>query len=157
MKTLSKKAKYGLRALYALTRKYRQGPVLISDLAQHEAIPKKFLEIILLELRNRGIVASRKGKGGGYFLSQPPDKITVGSIVRFIDGPLAPLPCASETAYRRCEECVHEASCETRLMMKKVRDATAAILDGTTLADICEQADSLREEKAEDEALMFYI
>jgi Rrf2 family protein len=157
LKTLSKKAKYGLRALYALTRQYGQGPVLISTLADQESIPKKFLETILLELRNRGIVASRKGPGGGYYLSKAPEQITIGSIVRMIDGPLAPLPCASETAYRRCEECIDEQTCETRVLMKQVRDATARILDGTTLAEVCRQVDDMKARGRVAEPPMYYI
>ncbi len=157
MKTLSKKAKYGLRALYALTRRYGEGPVLISTLAKQELIPQKFLEAILLELRNRGIVASKKGKGGGYALSVPPNRITIGSVVRMIDGPLAPLPCASETAFRKCDECADVATCETRLVMKQVRDATAAILDRTTLEEVCRKIDETKELGQPKEALMYYI
>ncbi len=157
MKTLSKKAKYGLRALYALTRRYGQGPVLISTLAKQELIPQKFLEAILLELRNRGVVASKKGKGGGYALSMPPNRVTIGSIVRIIDGPLAPLPCASETAFRKCDECVDVETCETRLVMKQVRDATAAILDRTTLEQVCRKIDETREKQHPEEAIMYYI
>lgn len=157
MKTLSKKAKYGLRALYALTRRYGEGPVLISTLAKQELIPQKFLEAILLEMRNRGIVASKKGKGGGYALSVPPNRITIGSVVRMIDGPLAPLPCASETAFRKCDECADVETCETRLVMKQVRDATAAILDRTTLEEVCRKIDETKEQGQPQEALMYYI
>ena len=157
MKTLSKKAKYGLRALYALTRRYGEGPVLISTLAKQELIPQKFLEAILLEMRNRGIVASKKGKGGGYALSVPPNRITIGSVVRMIDGPLAPLPCASETAFRKCDECADVETCETRLVMKQVRDATAAILDRTTLEEVCRKIDETKEQGQRQEALMYYI
>jgi Rrf2 family protein len=157
LKTLSKKAKYGLRALYALTRRYGEGPVLISTLAKQELIPQKFLEAILLELRNRGVVASKKGKGGGYALSMPPNRVTIGSVVRMIDGPLAPLPCASETAFRKCDECVDVETCETRLVMKQVRDATAAILDSTTLEQVCRRIDETRERQQPEEAIMYYI
>jgi len=157
LKTLSKKAKYGLRALYALTRRYGEGPVLISTLAKQELIPQKFLEAILLEMRNRGIVASKKGKGGGYALSVPPNRITIGSVVRMIDGPLAPLPCASETAFRKCDECADVETCETRLVMKQVRDATAAILDRTTLEEVCRKIDETKEQGQRQEALMYYI
>jgi Rrf2 family protein len=157
LKTLSKKAKYGLRALYALTRRYGEGPVLISTLAKQELIPQKFLEAILLEMRNRGIVASKKGKGGGYALSVPPNRITIGSVVRMIDGPLAPLPCASETAFRKCDECADVETCETRLVMKQVRDATAAILDRTTLEEVCRKIDETKEQCQPQEALMYYI
>src|SRR5947199_8370203 len=118
---LSNKAKYALRALFALSKKYDQGPVLISDLAAEEDIPKKFLEVILLELKNQGILQSKKGKGGGYFLRKPPEKITLGQVIRVFDGPLAPLPCASESAFMKCDECRDVATCGTRYVMKEVR------------------------------------
>ena len=157
MKTLSQKCKYALRALYSLTDKYGRGPVLIASLSREDRIPKKFLEVILWELKQRGIVESKKGNGGGYQLAMPPDKITIGSVIRTIDGPLAPLPCASETAYRKCEECIDESRCGTRLVMKQVRDAMAAILDHTTLADVCESVATLEERERQQEALMYYI
>jgi Rrf2 family protein len=136
MTQLSRKARYALRALYALTADEARGPILIADLAERENIPRKFLEAILLELKNAGVLKSKKGKGGGYALARAADQITIGQIVRIIDGPLAPVPCASERAFVRCEECVDETTCGTRQVMKKVRDAIAAILDGTTLADV---------------------
>ena len=157
MKTLSQKCKYALRALYALTDTYGRGPVLIASLSKEHRIPKKFLEVILWELKQRGIVESKKGKGGGYQLALPPDKITIGSVIRTIDGPLAPLPCASETAYRKCEECIDESRCGTRLVMKQVRDAMAAILDHTTLANVCESVATLEDRERQQEALMYYI
>lgn len=132
---LSKKAKYGLLAVFSLARRYGDGPVLIADLAERESIPKKFLEAILLELKKHGILYSVRGKSGGYLLGRPPRKIFVGEVVRVLDGPLAPLPCVSVTAYRRCEECRDEKTCGIRVVMKQVRDAIANILDGTSLAD----------------------
>ena len=140
---LSNKAKYALRALFALSQKYNQGPVLISDLATEEGIPKKFLELILLELKNQGILQSKKGKGGGYFLGKNPDSVTLGQVIRILDGPLAPLPCVSQIAYRKCEECEDEATCGIRIVMKEVRDATAKILDGASLAGVLERVDSV--------------
>jgi Rrf2 family protein len=136
MTTLSRKARYALRALYALANEETRAPVLIADLAERERIPRKFLELILLELRNAGILISKKGKGGGYALARAPADVTLGQIIRVVDGPLAPIPCVSERAYVRCEECVSEESCGTRMVMKEVRDAIAKILDGTTLADV---------------------
>jgi Rrf2 family protein len=130
------KARYALRALYALADDEARAPVLIADLAERERIPRKFLEAILLELRNAGILQSKKGKGGGYALARPAAAITIGQVMRAIDGPLAPIPCVSERAYVRCEECPNEESCGTRLVMKEVRDAIAKVLDGTTLADV---------------------
>ena len=117
---------------------------MVGHLAEEEEIPKKFLELILLELKNMGVVASKQGKHGGYQLGHPPSEITLGRVIRIMDGPLAPLPCASETAYQKCEECVDEESCGTRIVMRRVRDAIALILDGTTLADVCRQVDAVK-------------
>jgi Rrf2 family protein len=146
MRQLSKRTKYSLRALYALTRNYGAGPLplLITNLARDEAIPKKFLEQILLAMKGAGFVASKKGKGGGYMLAQPPQKITVGAVIRALEGPLAPLPCASETRFRKCDECVDIQTCGTRIVMRRVRDATAAILDETTLEIVCNQVDAAK-------------
>lgn len=157
MKTLSRKSKYALRALYYLTREHGKGPALISSISSCEQIPHKFLELILLQLRDSGFVVSKKGKGGGYQLARTPDQITVGSVIRVIDGPLAPLPCASETAFRRCDECVDITRCGTRMVMKEVRDAIAAILDHTTLADVCERTKAATEKGHSPEDLMYYI
>jgi Rrf2 family protein len=137
---LSMKAKYALRALLRLAEEYGKGPVLIADLAEREHIPKKFLELILLDLKNKGILHSKKGKGGGYFLGKPPEALAIGQVIRLLDGPLAPLPCVSQIAYRKCEECPDEKTCGIRLVMKQVRDATAEILDGTSLASLLRQA-----------------
>jgi Rrf2 family protein len=133
---LSMKAKYGLRALAALAKEHGNGPILISDIASTESIPHKFLELILLDLKRKGILQSKRGKGGGYALSRPPSRISVGEVIRALDGPLALLPCVSQTAYQRCDECVDEVTCGIRHVMKEVRDATATILDGTTLEDL---------------------
>jgi Rrf2 family protein len=133
---LSHKSKYALKALIALSAEYGKGPLLISEIAARERIPRRFLEIILLELKNQGVLRSRKGKGGGYALSREPGEISVGRVVRMLEGPLAPLSCVSETAYERCEDCPDERACGVRLLMKQVRDATAAVLDSTTFADV---------------------
>jgi len=133
---LSKKAKYAIKALLALADRERDEPMRIADLAREEQIPPKFLELILLGLKNSGILQSRKGKGGGYLLARDPADIYLGQIVRMFDGPLAPVPCASQTAYVRCADCTNEAVCGVRLAMKEVRDATAKILDGTSIASL---------------------
>ena len=157
MRTLSKKTQYSLRALYALTRA-RGKPLLIADMANTERIPKRFLEQILLTLKAYGFVESKTGKGGGYTLARPPGSLTLGEIIRRIEGPLAPLPCASQTAYRKCDECVDDAFCETRIVMRKVRDEMSRILDGTTLLDACRQADEARQTATErEDCLMYYI
>jgi Rrf2 family protein len=157
MRTLSKKTQYTLRALYSLARSYGKGPTLIAKLAREESIPQDFLENILLNLKHEGLVESKKGKGGGYALSLPPDKITLGSVIRLVEGPLAALPCASETAYRKCDECIDDRFCGTRLVMREVRDATAAILDSTTLAGVCQRVDNARTDAEEESAPMYYI
>ncbi len=149
MRVISKKTRYGLRALYALTRNYGHGPMLVAAIAEQEAIPKKFLELILLSLKSNGVVDSKPGRGGGYQLAKSPEQVTLGAVIRMIEGPLAPLPCASETAYRPCEECGDVRYCGTRLVMRQVRDATAEILDQTTLADICRRVDTRRIEDVE--------
>jgi Rrf2 family protein len=157
MRQLSKRTQYSLRALYALTRKYGAGPILITNLAHDEAIPKKFLEQILLSLKSVGFVSSKKGKGGGYVLAQPPEKITIGAVIRAIEGPIAPLPCASETQFRKCDECVDIQTCGTRIVMRQVRDAMVAILDQTNLAMVCEQVDQARTKRTQAKVLNFDI
>lgn len=108
----------------------------MSELAEREAIPRKFLEAILLDLNRHGLVQSKKGKGGGYFLRRPPSEVTFGDAVRALEGPLALVPCVSQTAYQRCADCLDEETCGVRLAMREVRDATARILDNMTLADV---------------------
>jgi Rrf2 family protein len=139
---LSKKSKYAIKALIGLAQHGREEPVRIADLAREQQIPPKFLELILLELRNQGFLRSRKGKGGGYLLARDPGAIYLGQIVRMFDGPLAPVPCASQTAYVPCSDCRNEAVCGVHLAMKEVRDATARILDGTSLAQLLQQIDN---------------
>lgn len=155
MRTLSKKTQYTLRALYSLARSYGQGPTLIARIAAEESIPQDFLENILLYLKKEGLVASKKGKGGGYLLALPPNRITLGKVVRLMEGPLAPLPCASETAFRPCEECPEVQLCGTRMVMRQVRDAIADILDRTTLAEVCRRVDEARLQESGE--LMYYI
>ncbi len=133
---LSKRSKYAIKALLALADHERGEPVRIADLAREEQIPPKFLELILLGLKNQGILQSRKGKGGGYLLARDPADIYLGQIVRMFDGPLAPVPCASQTAYVACADCPDEAVCGVHLAMKAVRDATAKVLDGTSIASL---------------------
>jgi Rrf2 family protein len=133
---ISQKAKYALRALIALARaRSPDDAQLISDVAEQQRIPKKFLEQILLDLKHHGIVVSRRGKAGGYMLLKSPDTITFGEVLRIIDGPIAPLPCLSRMAYRRCEDCREEKSCELRRVFARVAAASREVLDGTTIAD----------------------
>jgi Rrf2 family protein len=144
MRTISKRTQYGLKAMLALGRRYRQQPVLIATLAKEESIPLKFLEVILLDLKGHGLLESKKGKGGGYLLSRPPSTITLGSVIRMIEGPLAPLPCASETAFIACPECKDIEGCGIRIIMRQVRDAMVSVLDNTTLADLLRRESSAR-------------
>jgi Rrf2 family protein len=133
---LSQKAKYGLRALLMLAEHPEGELVLIADIAAQQNVPRKFLELILLDLKRHGILYSQRGKGGGYCLAKPADQISFGEAIRIMDGPLAPLPCASVTGYRRCADCLDEKTCAIRKVMRRVRDAMAEILDSTMLSDV---------------------
>lgn len=136
---LTVKAKYALRAMIDLAGAADSRPVFIADIATRQDIPRKFLENILVELKRHGLVVSHRGKHGGYALARPPGDISFAEIIRISDGPLALAPCASKTAYRRCEDCPDdEATCAIRRVLLQVRDASAAILERTTLADAAE-------------------
>ncbi len=132
---LTQRSRYALRAMLMLAREQvGQPPVPMSRIANEAQIPRKFLEIILGELRQAGFVLSTRGKSGGFHLSRPAHLISFGDIIRTIEGPLALVPCVSRTAYRRCKDCRSEDACEIRHAMMRVRDETARILDGTSLA-----------------------
>lgn len=132
---LSMKAKYAIRALIVLAK--NKGKMLqTKNIASEADAPQKFLETILLDLKNHGIVASKRGIFGGYYLSKEPRDILVGNIVRIIDGPLAPIRCASVTAYQKCDDCVDEKTCEIRKVMLEVRHAISGVLDKRSLADM---------------------
>ncbi len=118
-----------------MAREQNDDLLLVSDIAERENLPKKFLEAILLELNRNGLVRSRRGRGGGYALAKAPEAITFGQVVRIMDGPLAPLNCVSVNYYRRCDDCRDEKTCAIRKVMRRVRDAIAGELDNTTLAD----------------------
>ena len=130
---LTKKGKYGLKALVHLSKMPPGELAFVGDIAAKNNIPKKFLDAILGELRNAGFVQSRKGKEGGYRLAKQPSEIKVGHVVRVLDGPLAPISCASRSQYQRCEDC-DEATCQVRHMMLEVRHAVAELLDNRSLA-----------------------
>lgn len=131
---ISQKAKYALRALLALARA-EGGGLVTAQIAEEQRIPRKFLEQILLDLKRVGIVHSRRGKLGGYYLLKPADAITFGEVLRLIDGPIAPLPCLSRIAYRRCEDCTSESGCEIRRVFAHVAQSARDVLDRTTIAD----------------------
>jgi Rrf2 family protein len=141
---ISKKTIYAFKALMHLAGRDSGEPVLIADLARDENIPKKFLEFILLSLRRGGILQSRIGRGGGYFLALPPNKITIGSIVQTLEGDIAPVQCLSTTNYARCEECHDEATCGIRLTMADVNVALSQVFDRLTLADMVERSENER-------------
>jgi Rrf2 family protein len=133
---LTKKGKYGLKAMVHLAGRSPGEATLVTDIAVSNDIPKKFLDTILGELRNAGFVNSKKGKGGGYTLARPAHEIKIGHIIRVLDGPLAPIQCASTTSYRRCEDCRDEQRCAVRLIMLEARNALANVLDNRSLAEM---------------------
>jgi Rrf2 family protein len=132
---LSQRTRYSIRALQHLARHYGEGPIQLTEIATAQNIPAKFLTVILSELSRAGLVATMRGRDGGYWLALPPVDIRYGDILRLTDGSLALVPCASRFAHQPCKNCVPEAECELRRIMLKVRDETAAILDRLTLAD----------------------
>ena len=141
---ISQKVKYALRALVELARSGQSGEtVMISQIAEAQKVPKKFLEQILLELKRHGIVMSRRGKAGGYRLLKRPEDISFLDVMRIVDGPVAPLPCLSLTAYRRCEDCGDEGDCEIRRVFAKVAEATRRELANATLASSLVGGDDL--------------
>ncbi len=141
---LSKKCKYAIHALVYLAERYQQGPVHIQDIAEQQHIPKKFLEAILLELRNAKILHSKKGKGGGYYLYRKPEEVNLIEIMRLMDGAIAMLPCVSLNYYEPCEECRDERNCGIRDVFIGVRDETLKILSESTLAQILERQKGTR-------------
>ena len=140
---LTNKGKYGLKAMAHLARLAPGETAQAAEIAAAEQIPKKFLDAILLDLRNAGHVRSKKGPGGGYALARDAREIPVGAVVRTLDGPLAPIACASRTAYRPCEDCRDLAACAVRLTMVEVRDAMARVLDGLSIAEMVARADGV--------------
>ena len=139
---LSMKAKYALKSLVVMAKQEKK-MLPIKAIAQEADVPPKFLEAILLDLKRHGILDSKRGIFGGYFLSRPARDIRIGDVIRMVDGPLAPIPCASTTAYRRCDDCVDENTCDVRRVMLKVRNAIAGVLDGMTLKELVNQGGTL--------------
>lgn len=140
---LSTKGEYAARAVLDLSLNYDQGPVKIGEIAGRQDIPQKYLEAILLALQRTGVVRSKRGACGGYYLARPPEAITVGEVIRAMDGPLAPIGCVSVTAH---EFCPREAACGLKLVWHQARDAVANILDHTTFADVCQKEREARGE-----------
>lgn len=145
---LSKRGEYGLRAMITLAESTASGGapsmMQIKEISQREQISPKFLEQILLTLKNAGLLHSKMGVGGGYYLARPANEITLGQIFRVLDGPIAPIKCVSQMAYEPCD-CPDEQTCGLRLAMSDVRNAIANILDNTSLADITDRQNALRQ------------
>lgn len=136
---LSKKTKYALHALTYLAKKGATQPTLIVEISEHERIPRKFLESILLDLKKQGILASKMGKGGGYFLRFEPKDIKVSTIIRLFNGPIALLPCVSLNYYQKCDECSDEVTCGLNKVFIDVRNETLKILENKSIQDIIDQ------------------
>jgi Rrf2 family protein len=140
---LSLRGEYALRALIVLGLNYDQSVVRIQTISDQQNIPKRFLEQILNDLKTAGIVDSRRGVSGGYRLGKPPEQITLASVIRHIEGPLAPVSCVSEKFYEKCS-CPDESKCGIRSIMKEVRDAIVQILEGVTVAELCDRVKQLQ-------------
>lgn len=148
---ITKKGEYALRALVDLALNYKKGMRQTQDIVRKEDIPEKFLEQILVALKNAGFIQSKRGIGGGYFLNKSPDEISLGEVIRLIDGPLAPLECVN-TEHLNCSK---EITCGIRSVMLDVANATAEILDRVTLADVCNRTKGMAERRAQ--TLMYHI
>ena len=133
---LSKKTRYAMLALARLSREYGKGAILISDIAKSEMIPQRFLESILLDLKNTGILSSKLGKSGGYYLLKKPEDVNLSDVIRHFEGAIALIPCTSEKYYQPCEHCKDEKKCKIRKVFKVIRDDTYAKLKNTTLKDL---------------------
>lgn len=136
---LSRKTKYGIKALIYLSKRTDQGPIPIPTIAKEENIPLKFLEAILLTLKNAGILDSKKGKGGGYYLLRDPSEIFMSEVIRLLNGPIAMVPCVSLNFYEKCDDCPDENLCGVNSLMLEVRDSTLRILNGKTLQQLIGQ------------------
>lgn len=151
----AQKTQYALKALVLLTehQQHHDYPMPIAELTQKGSFPQKFLEAILLELKNMGILKSKKGKGGGYLLGKDANDVTIGEIVRALEGPLALIPCVSQKFYKRCSNCPPESECGLHVLFKEVRDATSAILDATSFQKVC----NVQTELKAHETQMYFI
>jgi len=146
---LSKKSKYAIKALVALAKHEKHGlPMRIIEISEQESIPKKFLEAILLDLRKHGVLGSKLGVNGGYYLLKEPDKIILTDIIRLTDGPIALIPCVSLKFYEKCDDCTDEVTCGLRKVMIQLRDVSLAVLSHTTIADIIKNEKHLIKSKS---------
>lgn len=147
---LSRKTKYAINALVYLARESKDGePVQISKIAASENIPRKFLEAILLDLRHAGMLNSRKGKTGGYYLQKSPEEINTADVMRLFDGPIALLPCVAYKYYEKCDECIDEEACGIRSVFSDVRSETVKMLKKATLAEIIKRSEALKKNVAD--------
>jgi Rrf2 family protein len=145
---LTMRTRYALKALTFLAEREGREPTLIGDLSARGGIPKKYLEAILRELKQHGILSAQRGRGGGYSLLKPPSQVTLADVIRALDGPIAPVPCLSRTAYRPCDECRNERVCGVRLVLRDVHEAMVDALERTTLEALLD-----RTREALDEAV----
>lgn len=141
---ITKKAKYAIKAVIYLSKQDHRKPVLIEQIAEEERIPRKFLEAILLDLRKAGILGSRKGKGGGYYLLKPADEISMAEVIRLFDGPIALVPCVAHRYYEPCDECVDEITCPIREVFRDIREQTVAILKNNNFAELINKEKKLK-------------
>ncbi len=151
---LTTKGQYASRAILDLSARYQEGPVTIEEIAERQAIPRKYLEQVLLMLKSAGLVHSVRGRQGGYRLSRPPEQVTLGEVIRATDGPLAPISCVSQTAYRPCT-CPSQETCGLRTVWMEVREAIAGVLDHTSMEAIRRRTEQLQQ--AQPDAPMYYI
>lgn len=152
---ITKKTKYALMSLAAMAKGDWRQPKLIAELSEEAHVPKKFLELILLELKNGGVVLSKKGPGGGYFLAVPPEQVNVAEVMRLTGGAIAPVGCLSKTRYESCSECPSERSCGVRLVLREVHEASLKVLERTRLTDMMRF--SKEAEESQEAAPMYYI
>lgn len=143
---LSKKSKYAINALVYLAKRKEAGPTLIAEIAEKQNIPQKFLEAILLDLKRNGILASKRGKGGGYYMLKNPDEVNLADVMRLFDGPIAFIPCVTHNYYEACEECNNESICGIRDVFFEVRNKTVEILKRATLKEIITRENLLNPE-----------
>ena len=136
---LSKRTKYGLKALTYIAKKEGEQPVRVSEIAENENIPQKFLESILLTLRKSGVLGSKKGKHGGYYLRKVPSEIKMTDVMRVLEGPIAMVPCVSLNFYEKCDDCLDEHQCSVHKLMVEVRDSTLKVFRNRTLEDLSTQ------------------
>ena len=144
---LTKKAKYAIKAMIYLSKKKKGEHALISEISEHERIPKKFLEAILLDLRKAGYLGSKKGKGGGYYLIKSPEEINMADVLRLFEGAIALVPCVAHKYYERCEECIDEETCGIREVFRIVREHTVSILKENNFAEVIAKEKKLKRQK----------